>query len=138
MQVLRLNVAVNDFLAVNVIHRAGNLRADRKLVQVVARAPIANGVPQAFSPQEFHNDKWLATFFAEIVYADDVFMHDAAGHPRFLKEAGFRFQILAAGFGQNLHRNHPPQHRILRPIDVRHSPAQKLDEFVLAETRWKG
>ena len=127
MDVLRLDVAVDDLLGMDVFERSGDLQGDPQLIRVARRSsPALMASRRSWPTRNSITMNGRAVFLAEIEDLDDVLVLDIAGHTRFLEETRFGLRIGAALFRQNLYRDGAADHGVLRPVDVRHAAAQEL------------
>ncbi len=133
MHVVGLDVAVNDFLRMDVLERARQLERDPQTVSRVAHRAVLNRVAQVLAFEKLHDHERAAfSVFTEIVNTDDVVVTDVAGQLRFLQKARLRLRVGAAFLGQDLDGYDTPDDGVPRPVDARHAAAEEFLQFVFA------
>ncbi len=138
MHVIRLDVAMNDVLRVDMFEGARDIERDAQLVAHIACRAVLDGVLQVLTLQKLHHHERSALgIFAEIVNTDDVFVRDVAGQTRLLQETRFGFFVGAAFFGQDFDRHRAADHGVERFIDARHPATEEFLKLVFADARGK-
>ena len=129
--VLRLQVAVNDALAVRCIQGAADLRDDFAGLIRGELALFAKDGLQVASFDEVHGDELDAIGFAKIENANDVFVRDLPGQDQFVLETGENVGP-AGEFGTNdFQRDETIDFAISRFVDRAHASfAEELQDFV--------
>jgi hypothetical protein len=97
----------------------------------------ADGVPHVRPLQVLHHDEGPPQVFAIVEHADDVLVLDVACQARLVQEPGLGLGIGAGVRSKDLHHHRAIDDCIVRAIDVRHSAAKKLKQFILADGCWQ-
>jgi hypothetical protein len=137
--VLRLDVAVNDVLAVRHIERRGDLPANAEDFEVGQRPVRDQDLAQAAALDEIHHDVGAAFFLLDVMHLDDMGMLELRHADRFLEEAIEK--VLAAGeLGVQHFDRAPPIREALvgHLVDGAHAALPDLaDDLVLARFEFR-
>ena len=137
-EVLGLQVAVDDALLV----RGGEAVRDlHRVVDGLARRQPATGEHRAqrLALEQLLDDVGSVVVRADVVDGGDVGMVEDARGLRFLLEAAQAVRVLRERGGQHLDRDLASEARVLRAVDLAHSPGADLaEDLVGAELRAGG
>ena len=123
--VRRLDVAMNDALAVRRIQRVGHFGSEIEQQLVLHRTP-GDAMLQRYAVEEFHHHEDAAVFFADVVNSADIGMIQRRCRTRLAAEALQCSRIARYVVGQELERDKASQARVLGLVDDTHAAAAKL------------
>src|ERR1022692_2384502 len=135
VDVLGLDIAVDDFLGMDVLESARDLHRDLELLADATGTAAFDGMAKVLAIEEFHHhERVMLVVLAEIIDAEDVIVRDVAGHTGFGQETLFGFGVFAAGLGEDLERDGAADHGIASAVHMRHASAQEFLQFVFADS----
>ena len=102
-------------------------------MMVIARGSIFDGVAERLAFDILHHHERAALILAEVVDADDIFVAHVGGQASLLQETSLGFQIFHRVLSHNFDGDAPPEHGILRPVDVRHAASEEIFEHVFPD-----
>ena len=124
--VVRLDVAVDDAVAVRVPERGEDLTCIRNRDRDRARPPRPDELFERASLHVLHDDEVRAVRLTSVVDRDDVRMREPGGMRRLAAEALDELLVVRVAVVQDLDRDAPAQLLVLREVDVGHAAAAEL------------
>ena len=124
--VVRLDVAVDDPVAVRVAERSEDLARVRDGDRHRARATLADQLLERAPLDVLHDDEVRAVRLPAVVDRDDVRMGEPGGVRRLAAEALDELVVVRVALVQDLHRDPPAELLVLREVDVGHPSAAEL------------
>ncbi len=129
----RLQVAVDDVLAVGVLERAAELGHRREAV-LEGQAPVGRDAAQVPALEQLHDGVKQVTFFADVVDRDDVRVTQAGRRLGLREEPGLELFGDLAVRRDHLDGDEPVQAGVLGLVDRPHvAAADAVDDVVLAD-----
>src|SRR5229473_39136 len=121
----RLDVSVNDALAVRRVQRIGHLNP--QTTQNIRRnRPAADTMFQCYALEKLHGDEASAALLADFVNGADVGVIQRGGGSRLAPKKFQGLRVLCQGLRQELQSHEPAQLHILRFINHAHAAAAEL------------
>ena len=126
----RLDVAVDDAVAVRGVERVGDL--DTEIEQVVERQRTAREpLLQRLAFEQLHHHELLAVVLADVVQRADVRVAQRRDDPRLAQKALHRLRIAAELRRQQLQRHVTTEPGVFRFVDHAHAAAAERREHTI-------
>ena len=129
-----LHVAVDDALLVRELQPVADLDHERELVLDAGERLLGDELPKLVALEQLHHDEEVAVRFTEIVNGHDVGMAQLGAGLSLAKEPGAELVGVIGLGGDDLQRDQPIQHRVVRLVDAPHAAAaDALEDPVLPD-----
>jgi hypothetical protein len=133
-EILRLQIAMDDALAVRCRETPGNLQSVVDGILLPDRTGVEFPA-QCFPLEKLHHCVGDAVLASEIVNREDVLMGQRSDRFRFALEAGQRVGVGCNGLREDLNRHVPVEFPIARAVDLTHTAgAERRDDLEGPET----